>query len=390
MKAQFTIFNVVGARPNMMKMAPIVAEMRRHAELRPLLVHTGQHYDFAMSDVFLEQLKLGEPDFNLQVGSGTHHAQTAQIMKSFGELVRTNRPDMIVVAGDVNSTMACALVGAKERIPVAHVEAGLRSFDRSMPEEINRVVTDAVSDLLLTTELSAGENLAREGVPAYKIFFTGNVMIDSLVAALETARRSSILSQLGVKPGKYALLTLHRPSNVDDQKEFLATLRAIQEIARELPVLFPVHPRTASRVANLRLDRTRAWDQTTPIGAHGIWTMPPAPYLDFLCLMDSAAIVITDSGGIQEETTYLGVPCLTYRDNTERPVTVTHGTNRLVGAKPENLIAEAKLALCEARDCRRQQPPQLWDGRAAQRIVGHVRAYLQTLTTVSAKEALRS
>src|SRR5262249_16622082 len=215
MKKQFTIFNVVGARPNMMKMAPIVAEMRRHANLQPLLVHTGQHYDFSMSDVFLEQLKLGKPDFNLQVGSGTHHAQTAEIMKSFGELVHVHRPDMIVVAGDVNSTMACALVGAKELIAVAHVEAGLRSFDRTMPEEVNRIVTDGVSDMVFTTEASAGENLAREGIPGHKIFFSGNVMIDSLVATLDAARLSPILSQAGVEPGKYALLTLHRPSNVD-------------------------------------------------------------------------------------------------------------------------------------------------------------------------------
>jgi UDP-N-acetylglucosamine 2-epimerase (non-hydrolysing) len=358
----------------MMKMAPIVAEMRRHAELRPLLVHTGQHYDFAMSDVFLEQLKLGKPDFNLQVGSGTHHAQTAQIMKSFGELVQAHRPDMIVVAGDVNSTMACALVGAKETIPVAHVEAGLRSFDRTMPEEVNRVVADAVSDLLFTTEKSADVNLAREGVPADKVFLTGNVMIDSLVAALETARRSAILSQVGIAPGKYALLTLHRPSNVDDRERFMATLQAVSQIAEQIPVVFPVHPRTISRVADSSL--TRALDQTTPIGVRGIWTMPPASYLDFLCLMDAAAFVMTDSGGIQEESTYLGLPCLTYRDNTERPVTVTHGTNRLVGTRPDNLVAEARKVLANGRPAQVNSPPPLWDGHAAERIVAHLRKYL--------------
>jgi UDP-N-acetylglucosamine 2-epimerase (non-hydrolysing) len=372
------IFAVLGARPNMMKMAPIVAEMRRHAGLQPVLVHTGQHYDFEMSQVFLEQLKMGEPDYNLQVGSGTHHAQTAQILKSFGELVQANRPDMIVVAGDVNSTMACALVGAKEMIPVAHVEAGLRSFDRSMPEEVNRVVTDALADLLFTTEQSANENLAREGVSAAKIFFTGNVMIDSLVTAMESARRSPILSQLGVKRGRYAVLTLHRPANVDDRERFLATLQAVAQVARELPVVFPVHPRTAVRVANLKIEGVQAWDGTAPGPAHGIWFIPPASYLDFLCLMESSALVMTDSGGIQEETTYLGIPCLTYRDNTERPVTVSLGTNRLVGITPENLIAEAKKALTGAREGPRDlAAPPLWDGHAAERIVGHLREYLK-------------
>jgi UDP-N-acetylglucosamine 2-epimerase (non-hydrolysing) len=359
----------------MMKMAPIVAEMRRHADLHPMLVHTGQHYDFSMSDVFLEQLKLGEPDFNLQVGSGTHHTQTAQIMRSFGELVQCHHPDLIVVAGDVNSTMACALVGAKEMIPVAHVEAGLRSFDRTMPEEVNRVVTDALSDLLFTTESSADTNLAREGVPAYKIFFTGNVMIDSLVSALDSARRSSILRQLGIQPARYALLTLHRPSNVDDRERFAATLRAVAQIAEDIPVMFPVHPRTVSRVADLGI--TRTWDPAVSIEDRGLWTMPPASYLDFLCLMDSTAFVMTDSGGVQEETTFLGVPCLTYRDNTERPVTVTDGTNRLIGTSPENLVAEARKVLRNARQRARNGPPPLWDGHAAERIVEHVRKYLQ-------------
>ena len=359
----------------MMKMAPIVAEMRRHTDLHPVLVHTGQHYDFSMSDVFLKQLKLGEPDFNLRVGSGNHHTQTAQIMKGFGELVQSQHPDLIVVAGDVNSTMACALVGAKEMIPVAHVEAGLRSFDRTMPEEVNRVVTDALSDLLFTTESSADTNLAREGVPAHKIFFTGNVMIDSLVGALDTARRSSILRQLGIRPAKYALLTLHRPSNVDDRERFAATLQAVAQIAEEIPVVFSVHPRTVSRVADLGIART--WDPAVSIGDHGIWTMPPASYLDFLCLMDSAAFVMTDSGGVQEETTFLGVPCLTYRDNTERPVTVTDGTNRLIGTRPENLVTEARKVLGNARHGARNGPPPLWDGHSAERIVGHIRKFFE-------------
>jgi UDP-N-acetylglucosamine 2-epimerase (non-hydrolysing) len=367
----------------MMKMAPVVAEMRRHQDLHPLLVHTGQHYDFGMSRVFLEQLGLGEPDFNLQVGSATHHAQTAQIMERFGEIVQARRPDMIVVAGDVNSTMACALVGAKEKIPVAHVEAGLRSFDRTMPEEVNRVVTDAVSDLLFTTEQSADNNLAREGVPSHKVFFTGNAMIDSLVTALKAARCSSIPRQLGIEPGKYVLLTLHRPSNVDDHDLFASTLQAIVGIAQELPVVFPVHPRTAARVAALGINGIKEWDEVGRIGANGVWTIPPASYLDFLCLMDGSAMVITDSGGVQEETTFLGIPCLTYRDNTERPVTVEQGTNRLTGANPEKLVAEALIALDGGRKTRRNPPP-LWDGHAAERIVGHLRSFLESSLHLSA------
>src|SRR5579871_1583559 len=371
---RFRIFNVVGARPNMMKIAPIIAEMRRHSDLHPVLVHTGQHYDFAMSQVFLQQLDLGEPDYNLQVGSGTHHSQTAQVIRTFGELVQNDRPDMIVVAGDVNSTVACALVGAKELIPVAHIESGLRSFDRQMPEEVNRVITDAIADLLFTTEQSAARNLMQEGVPSEKIFFTGNVMIDSLVTALAAARRSTILDQLGVRPQKYAVLTLHRPSNVDDPERLQSTLRAISEIAKDIPVIFPIHPRTAGRVSSLRIENIRDWSGTAAIGSQGIWTVPPASYLDFLCLMDSSAMMITDSGGVQEETTYLGIPCLTYRDNTERPVTITNGTNRLIGTSPAELVIAAKKALSE-KHRNGHVPPPLWDGHAAERIVRVIRNY---------------
>ena len=369
---QFKTFNVVGARPNMMKMAPVMAEMRRHAELHPVLVHTGQHYDFSMSQVFLDQLKLGEPDYNLNVGSGTHHAQTAQILEKFGELVRAERPDMILVAGDVNSTMACALVGAKELIPVAHVEAGLRSFDRTMPEEINRIVADAVSDLLFTTEQSGTDNLLREGVAEGKIVFAGNAMIDSVVAALEQARRSPMVGQLGLEAGKYILVTLHRPSNVDQPQNLQPALQAILEIAREhaMPAVFPVHPRTQSRIAGLEISGIQEWDNRSRLSGGGIWLMPPASYLDFLSLMDKAAMVITDSGGVQEETTYLGVPCLTYRDNTERPVTVEYGSNHLVGANPEALIATAREVLRKPRAVHRTPP--LWDGHAAERMVAAV------------------
>lgn len=369
------IFNVVGARPNMMKMAPIMAEMRKHPDLDPVLIHTGQHYDFAMSQVFLEQLNLGEPDHNLQVGSGTHHAQTAEVMKRFGELVQADRPDMIVVAGDVNSTMACALVGAKEVIPVAHVESGLRSFDRSMPEEVNRIVADALGDLLFTTEQSARENLLREGIAGEKIHFVGNVMIDSLVHALEKARKSSILKNLGARPGNYGVLTLHRPSNVDDPAHLRATLNAVATISRKLPVIFPIHPRTASNALKLQIQEMHSWDGSNHIAEHGIWTMPPASYMDFLCLVDSSAMVITDSGGIQEETTYLGVPCLTFRNNTERPITVTEGSNRLIGNDPEKLLFEASKLL-ESTVSKSVRPPRLWDGRASERIVEIIARYL--------------
>lgn len=373
----FKIFNVVGARPNMMKMAPIMAEMRRHSELNPVLIHTGQHYDFAMSQVFLEQLKLGEPDYNLQVGSGTHHAQTAEVMKRFGELVQTDRPDLIVVAGDVNSTMACALVGAKELIPVAHVESGLRSFDRTMPEEINRVVTDSVSDILFTTESSAAENLLHEGIDPNKIHFVGNVMIDSLIFALDTARKSPLRERLGLQRARYIVLTLHRPANVDDPARLRGALEAIAKISEDLPVIFPIHPRTAARAMELGITAMKAWDGTQRVPAKGIWTMPPASYIDFLGLVDSAAMVITDSGGIQEETTYLGVPCLTFRDNTERPVTVTEGTNRLIGTDPQNLLREARLALSQGFErANSYTPPNLWDGHASERIVEIIRNYL--------------
>jgi UDP-N-acetylglucosamine 2-epimerase (non-hydrolysing) len=358
----------------MMKMAPIIAEMRHYPDLKPTLVHTGQHYDYAMSQVFLEQLEMGRPDFNLEVGSGTHHQQTAEIIRKFGQLVEQESPDLIVVAGDVNSTMACTLVGAKEMVPVAHVESGLRSFDRRMPEEVNRIVTDSLAELLFTTEESANENLRREGVPAEKIFFTGNVMIDSLVRALEAARHSPILDQLGLRRRHYGVLTLHRPSNVDNPEKFSETLCAVATIAAEIPIIFPVHPRTAVRARDLKIPNMFAWTRNAPVAENGIWTLDPVSYIEFLCLMDGASIVITDSGGIQEETTYLGVPCLTYRDNTERPVTVSAGSNRLVGTNPSDLIREARSVLGSPRSPR--QVPPLWDGHAAERIVEVIRNYL--------------
>ena len=367
------IMSIVGARPNMMKIAPLLAELRRQEEIEPVLVHTGQHYDYSMSQVFFDQLRVPPPDYNLGVGSGTHFAQTAEIMRKFGELVRHDRPDMVVVAGDVNSTIACALVAAKEGIPVAHVEAGLRSFDRSMPEEINRVLTDAVADLLFTTEESANRNLANEGIDPGKVFFVGNLMIDSLVSALQVARPSCLRSELGLEGKPYAVLTLHRPSNVDNEDQLTRTLDAILEVAQRIPIVFPAHPRTARNIEAAGLTAMRTWAggplPGIDAGATGLWMMPPASYLDFLDLMQHAVMVITDSGGVQEETTFLGVPCLTYRDTTERPVTVSMGTNRVVGRDPQHLLLNALEVLQEAPQGPAIARPPLWDGRTASRIV---------------------
>ena len=371
------IMSIVGARPNMMKVAPLMAEMRRHEDIQPVLVHTGQHYDYSMSQVFFDQLRMPEPDYNLEVGSGTHHAQTAEIVRRFGELVQSDRPDMVVVVGDVNSTIACALVAAKEQIPVVHVEAGLRSFDRTMPEEINRLLTDAISDLLFTTEESGNRNLANEGVAPDKVFLVGNLMIDSLVGALDLARESSLRLELGLQPQRYAVLTLHRPSNVDDRDQLTRTLDAIAQIAERVPVLFPAHPRTAAKIGQAGLAAVKTWEGGE-IPDTGIWMMPPASYLDFLGLVEQAAMVITDSGGVQEETTYLGIPCLTYRNNTERPVTVSMGTNKLVGSDPLQLLSKA-LELLETSEPGGNRPapvrPPLWDGRTASRIVQILRKY---------------
>jgi UDP-N-acetylglucosamine 2-epimerase (non-hydrolysing) len=369
------IMSIVGARPNMMKVAPLLAELRQHQEIEPILVHTGQHYDYSMSQVFFDQLRVPPPDYNLDVGSGTHYEQTAEIIRKFGDLVQQDRPDMVLVAGDVNSTIACALVAAKERIPVAHVEAGLRSFDRSMPEELNRILTDALADLLFTTEESANRNLANEGVAPNKVFFVGNLMIDSLVRALKIARPFSLRSELGLGEKPYAVLTLHRPSNVDNEDELRRTLDAIAELAQRIPVVFPAHPRTARNIEAFGLKAVKAW-QGGSIHGPGLCMMPPASYLDFLDLMQHAVMVITDSGGVQEETTFLGVPCLTYRDNTERPITISMGTNRVVGCDPQHLLLNALevLEVLESAPHRQSRSaplrPPLWDGRTAPRIVG--------------------
>lgn len=355
------IINVVGARPNFMKIAPVLDEMRRRSSrIEPLLVHTGQHYDESMSDSFFEDLQIPRPDINLEVGSGSHSEQTARVMIAFEQVLLKHPADWVVVVGDVNSTMAAAIVASKQLVRVAHVEAGLRSRDRTMPEEINRVVTDALADLLLTPSRDANENLLREGVAPEKIRFVGNVMIDTLYRNIERARSSRVLDRLNLKPGHFCAMTLHRPSNVDDKEKLLGILDAIEVISERLPIVFPIHPRTRDRLEQFglgdRVRKQRSLTLTEPLG-----------YLDFLHLYSNSRLVLTDSGGVQEETTVLGIPCLTLRENTERPITVTEGTNRLVGSDPETIKREAVAAL--ERPIAAPRAPELWDGRAAARIV---------------------
>jgi len=356
------VINVVGARPNFMKVAPIVAAMkRRPAQFQPLVVHTGQHYDAAMSDSFFRDLELPEPDVHLGVGSASHAAQTAAVMERFEPVVLNEKPDWVLVVGDVNSTLACALVCVKLGVKVAHVEAGLRSRDRTMPEEINRLLTDQIADLLLTPSPDADANLRAEGIPPERIRFVGNVMIDSLLQNLERARASRIRGELGVADSAYAVLTLHRPSNVDRPETFSRILSALETIAKTLPVIFPVHPRTRKTIAELGLnDRVAAMKNLRLID--------PLGYLDFLNLYSNARLVLTDSGGIQEETTVLGIPCLTLRENTERPITVELGTNVIVGTDTARIVTAAAAALNGSAKTTARRPP-LWDGHASERIL---------------------
>ena len=355
------IINVVGARPNFMKVAPIVAAMkRREQEFTPLVVHTGQHYDAAMSDSFFRDLELPQPDVYLGVGSASHAAQTAAVMERFEPVVIREKPDWVMVVGDVNSTLACALVCAKLGVKVAHVEAGLRSWDRTMPEEINRLLTDQIADLLFTPSEDADRNLLREGIPSERIRLVGNVMIDSLLKYLPLAGKSLIKEREGLADKDYAVLTLHRPSNVDDAETFGRILNALDEIGERLPVIFPAHPRTKKTIAELglkeRVEKTK-----------GLRLIEPLGYLDFLSLYSSARLVLTDSGGIQEETSVLGIPCLTLRENTERPITLKMGTNTIVGTDPTKIIAAAFDALNEPE----RQPASIpfWDGHTAERIL---------------------
>ncbi len=353
---------VAGARPNFMKIAPIAAALRRDGRLEATIVHTGQHYDREMSELFFEQLGIPEPSIRLGVGSASHARQTAEIMIRLEPVIRERRPAAVVVVGDVNSTLAAALVAVKEGVPVAHVEAGLRSFDRSMPEEINRIVTDSVSSWLFVTERSGLDNLAREGVAPGRVHFTGNVMIDTLRACLERAKTVGFRAKLGLAPKAYAVLTLHRPTNVDEPQTLSRVLETVAELAERLPVIFPVHPRTRAVLDRIRFSDHRGFRFFEPLG-----------YLEFLSLMADAAVVLTDSGGIQEETTVLGVPCVTLRENTERPVTVLEGTNRLGGTEPGRIRAAIREALDSPVE---GKLPELWDGKAAERIVSILAADL--------------
>ena len=351
---------VVGARPNFMKAAPLIKKLHENkTDFETILIQTGQHYDKKLSELFFEQLQMPKPDFYLGVGSGSQAVQTAKIMveieKSFLEI----KPDLVVVFGDVNSTMAAAIVAAKLCIKIAHVEAGLRSFDRSMPEEINRIVTDRLSDYLFVTEQSGLDNLKDEGVPDEKIFFTGNIMIDSLVGNLERAKKSDILNQLKLESGKYATVTMHRPSNVDDSETLAGLFKVLSSVSKEMPVVFPCHPRTKNHIEEHGLMKDLHGDN--------IRMIEPLGYLDFLKLQSGSRIVLTDSGGVQEETTYLGIPCVTMRENTERPVTVDIGSNILCGSDPNRILNVTNEILSgTVKDC---EVPQLWDGQTAGRIV---------------------
>ena len=349
------ILHVVGARPNFMKVAPVLAALAMRPGVKQTLVHTGQHYDVNMSDVFFQQLAIPAPDVNLAVGAGSHASQTAEIMMRFEPVVLDRKPDLVLVYGDVNSTVAAALVCSKLRIRVGHVEAGLRSFDRSMPEEINRLVTDQLADLLFTPSEDGDDNLRKEGIAPEKIFRVGNVMIDSLVRFFPAgaAHRNG-------SSRRYALVTLHRPSNVDDSRALRGILTSLLEVHQQLEVIFPAHPRTRQRIAEFGLDAAQ------------LRLLDPLPYVDFLKLQRDATVVITDSGGIQEETTYFGVPCLTVRDNTERPVTVSLGTNILVGQNAVRLHEELEKIL--SGHAKRGNVPALWDGRAGERIADVVTA----------------
>ncbi|MGO9138850.1 MAG: non-hydrolyzing UDP-N-acetylglucosamine 2-epimerase [Syntrophales bacterium] len=357
------VINVVGARPNFMKIAPLMRAYRKHQDrIKPLLVHTGQHYDDVMSKVFFDQLEIPYPDIDLEVGSGSHAEQTGRIMVGFEKLLDEEKPDLVVVVGDVNSTMACTITAAKAGIRTAHIEAGLRSFDLSMPEEINRKVTDAICDFLFTTEPSANDNLMREGVSDERIFFVGNVMIDTLCFYLERVR-SMNLSIDGITEGKYATLTLHRPSNVDDPIVFSNILTAVEIIQEEVPIVFPVHPRTKKNIDVFGLARKCSHMQN-------LIMVEPIGYQEFLRLNITAKFAMTDSGGLQEETTYLGIPCLTIRDNTERPITIELGTNILTGAEPGKILEQFERIMNGS--FKKGSRPQLWDGHASDRIASQL------------------
>ena len=357
-----TIVHVVGARPNYMKIAPLMDALAGAPGLRQILVNTGQHYDEAMSKSFLRELGLPSPDRDLNVGSGSHAVQTAKVMIGFEEVCLEEKPDLIVAAGDVNSTMAAALVAAKLLIPIAHLEAGLRSYDRRMPEEVNRLVTDCLADLLLTPSVDADRNLVAEGVDPSRIHLVGNIMIDTLMRHLPKARLERLTGRVDVEPRSYGVLTLHRPSNVDDPAALAPIVEALRVIGRELPIVFPVHPRTRQRLESFGVGMPDGMILTEPLG-----------YIDFLSLTSNARVILTDSGGLQEESTALGIPCLTLRENTERPATVEQGTNRVVGMRTDAILAAFRDAMSGRIEARR---PPLWDGHTAPRAAAVLTAFL--------------
>ena len=354
------IINVVGARPNFMKIAPIQRLMMANENFTPILLHTGQHYDKRMSKLFFEDLEMPQPDIYLGIGSGSHAEQTAKVMIEFEGICQREKPDLVLVVGDVNSTAACSIVAKKLHIDVAHVEAGLRSNDREMPEEINRLVTDAISDLLFTTEKSGTENLHREGQAPEKIHFVGNVMIDSLVNNLEKSKNSDILSRLKLEKENYILITLHRPSNVDDKETLFKLINLFADIEKDIPLVFPIHPRTTKMIEMHGLN-----DKISAM--KNLHLLEPQGYLDFLQLMRNAKATLTDSGGIQEETTYLGIPCITMRENTERPSTADMGTNIVAGRNVDYI--RKLIGKIIDNDWKEARVPPLWDGKTAERIL---------------------
>lgn len=364
------IICIAGARPNFMKLAPLLRALEEAPDFQPVLVHTGQHYDERMSGQFFRDLGLPQPHQNLEVGSGSHAVQTAEIMRRFEPVLLAEQPAAVLVVGDVNSTLACTLVAKKLQVPVIHVEAGLRSFDRTMPEEINRVLTDSISDLLLVTEESGVANLSAEGIAGDQVRLVGNLMIDSLRYHLAQARQLPLIQNLGLTGTRFGVITLHRPANVDDPAQLAEIYGALAEISRELPLLFPIHPRTRAHLAAL---------PELPAGAQ-IRLLEPLGYLDFLCLMSHSAAVLTDSGGLQEETTALGVPCLTLRENTERPITITEGTNTLAGTTRAGILNAWRESVAHPKIGR---TPLLWDGRAAARCLDAMRAMIHPAAAVT-------
>jgi UDP-N-acetylglucosamine 2-epimerase (non-hydrolysing) len=363
------IINVASARPNFMKVAPLLEEYKNHKEIESQLLHTGQHYDYEMSKIFFDELGIPKPDHHLGVGSGSHAQQTAKVMTEFEKVLQKERPDWVVVVGDVNPTMACTIVANKMGVKVAHVEAGLRSYDREMPEEINRVLTDSIADLLLTPSIDGNMNLIKEGIPEEKIRFVGNIMIDTLFNMRERSGQSTILGDLGITEKEYVLVTLHRPSNVDQEETLANFADILEKTSRELPLVWPVHPRSKNNAEEFGL-----WNRLQSIDH--LHLLEPVGYLDNVSLMNNARLVLTDSGGIQEETTALGVPCLTARENTERPITITEGTNTLVGTDPTVIWDHIKSHLKNGVANNKELPkPLYWDGNTAKRIVKAILEY---------------